>query len=82
VARIVPLASLIDEAIRTATTIASMSRPAVIAAKEAVNAAYESTLAEGLRLERRLFQAAFGNDDVREGMGAFLEKRKPDFKHR
>jgi enoyl-CoA hydratase len=82
VARFVPLSSLIDEAIRTATTIASMSRPAVIAAKEAVNAAYESTLAEGLRLERRLFQAAFGNDDVREGMGAFLEKRKPDFKHR
>ncbi len=82
VARVVPLASLLDEALKTAATIAAMSRPAVYAAKEAVNAAFEMTLAEGLRLERRLFQAAFGNEDAREGMGAFLEKRKPTFKNR
>lgn len=82
VARIVPAAELLDDALRTAQTIAGMSRPAVFMAKEAVNAAFELTLAEGTRFERRLFQAAFGTEDVKEGMSAFLEKRKPELKHK
>ncbi len=82
VARVVPVAELLNEALKAAQTIASMSRPAVLMAKEAVNAAFETTLAEGLRYERRLFQAAFATEDCREGMAAFREKRKPEFKHR
>jgi enoyl-CoA hydratase len=82
VARVVPTAALLDEAIATATTIAAMSRPAAMMAKEAVNAAYELPLTEGLRLERRFFQAIFAADDCREGMSAFLEKRAPEFKNR
>ncbi len=82
VARVVPAASLLDEVLALAATIASLSRPAVMMAKEAVNAADELSLSEGLRLERRFFQAVFAADDCREGMGAFLEKRKPDFKNR
>lgn len=79
VSRIVPLADLLDEAISTAEGIAKMSRPAVFMAKESVNRAFESTLAEGVRFERRLFHAAFATDDQKEGMAAFAEKRQPNF---
>lgn len=82
VARIIPAADLVADAVKTAQTIATMSRPAVFMAKEAVNAAHELPLSEGVRLERRLFQAAFATEDVREGMAAFLEKRAPALKHR
>ncbi|MBS0416502.1 MAG: enoyl-CoA hydratase [Proteobacteria bacterium] len=82
VARVVPAAELRAEALKAANTIAAMSRPAAVMAKEAVNAAFESGLAEGLRLERRLFQMSFGHEDCREGMAAFREKRKPQFRHR
>jgi enoyl-CoA hydratase len=82
VSRVVPAANLLDDALALATTIAGMSRPSTMMAKEAVNAAYELSLSEGLRLERRFFQAVFAAEDCREGMGAFLEKRKPEFKNR
>jgi enoyl-CoA hydratase len=82
VSRIVPLASLLDEAIRTATTIAALSAPVVMIAKEAVNRAFETTLAEGIRFERRLFHATFATADQKEGMAAFIDKRPADFTHR
>jgi enoyl-CoA hydratase len=82
VARVVPLASLMDEAMKAAETIASMSLPALMIAKEAVNAAFELTLAEGLRFERRMFHALFATHDQKEGMAAFIEKRAPKFKNR
>lgn len=82
VARVVPAESLIDEAIAVATTIAGFSRPSVLMAKEAVDAAFETPLREGLRFERRLFHAAFATDGQTEGMAAFLEKRKPAFTNR
>src|SRR5690606_26409601 len=82
VSRIVPAADLVDEAIKTAKIIADLSRPAVMMAKEAVNRAYETTLAEGVRFERRLFHSAFATEDQKEGMAAFTEKRQPRFKHR
>ncbi|WP_428851750.1 enoyl-CoA hydratase [Imbroritus primus] len=82
VSRIVPLAGLRDEALRTAATVAGYSLPIVMMIKESVNAAYESTLAEGVHLERRLFHATFATDDQKEGMQAFVEKRPPDFRHR
>jgi enoyl-CoA hydratase len=82
VARIVPLANLKDEAMKTADAIAGMSLPSTMAAKESVNRAYETTLSEGIRFERRVFQAMFGTADQKEGMNAFLAKRPPDFKHR
>ena len=82
VARVVPAASLMDEAMKTAETIAALSLPSVMAGKEAVNAAHESSLAEGLRLERRLFHSLFATDDQKEGMKAFVEKRKPEWKQR
>ena len=82
VARVVPLASLMDEAMKTAETIASMSLPSVLLAKEAVNRAYETTLAEGIRFERRLFHSLFATQDQKEGMKAFIEKRKPEWTHR
>ncbi len=82
VSRIVPAADLIDEAIRVATEIAELSRPSVMMAKEAANRAYETSLAEGIRFERRLFHASFATADKAEGMAAFGEKRKPDFKNR
>ena len=75
VSRVVPAASLIEEALKTAETIASMSRAAVFAAKESVNRAYETTLAEGIRFERRIFHALFATEDQKEGMKAFVEKR-------
>ncbi len=82
VSRVVPAAELIDEAIKVATKIASMSRPAVLMAKEAINRAYETTLAEGVRFERRLFHSTFATEDQKEGMAAFVEKRKPSYKNR
>jgi enoyl-CoA hydratase len=82
VARVVPLADLQQEAIKVAETIAGLSLPAVMIAKESVNRAYETTLSEGIRFERRVFQSLFGTNDQKEGMSAFVAKRQPGFKHR
>jgi enoyl-CoA hydratase len=82
VSRIVPAADLVEEAVKTATTIAKLSRPVTMMTKEAVNRAYETTLSEGIRFERRLFHSLFGTADQKEGMAAFAEKRQPDFTHR
>jgi enoyl-CoA hydratase len=82
VSRVVPADDLLTEAKAVATTIAAMSRSASRMAKEAVNRAFESTLAEGLLYERRLFHSAFATDDQSEGMAAFIEKRPPNFTHR
>jgi enoyl-CoA hydratase len=82
VSRIVPLNELVEEAIATAKKIADLSQPIVMMAKESVNRAYETTLHEGIRFERRLFHSAFSTEDQKEGMSAFAEKRKPAFKHR
>ena len=82
VSRLVPLADLVTEAIKTAQKIADLSLPIVMMAKESVNRAYETTLAEGVRFERRLFHSTFAAEDQKEGMAAFVEKRKPDFKNR
>ena len=82
VSRVVPAASLLDEALAAATQIAEFSLPAVMMAKESVNRAYETTLAEGVTFERRLFHSLFATEDQKEGMTAFLEKRKPVFKQR
>jgi enoyl-CoA hydratase len=82
VSRVVPLERLLDEAIEAATMIAGYSLPMVMMIKESVNRAYETPLAEGLLFERRVFHSAFGTDDQKEGMAAFLQKRAPDFKHR
>ncbi|MCU1478622.1 MAG: enoyl-CoA hydratase [Subtercola sp.] len=79
VARVVPAAELLESAIATATTIASLSLPVIRAAKEAVKVAFETSLAEGIRFERRTFHATFALNDQTEGMLAFTEKRKPDF---
>jgi enoyl-CoA hydratase len=82
VARVVPAAALEDEALAVATKIASFSLPVVMKIKEAINRAYESSLAEGLLFERREFHATFALDDQKEGMRAFVGKRKPAFRHR
>jgi enoyl-CoA hydratase len=82
VARVVPVAELQAEAMKMAEKIASMSRPVAMLAKEAVNRAFETTLAEGVNFERRMFHAVFATADQKEGMGAFAEKRKPQFRHR
>ena len=82
VSRIVPASDLLDEVMKTARLVANMSKPAVMLAKEAVNRAYETTLEEGCRYEKRLFQAAFALEDQSEGMSAFLDKREPQWKHR
>ena len=82
VARVVALADLMTEAMKTAETIASMPLPATMAAKEAVNRAFESSLAEGILFERRVFHALFATEDQKEGMAAFVAKRPPQFKHR
>src|SRR6201981_3804976 len=79
VARVVPAASLMEEAMKVADTIATMSLPSVMAAKEAVNRAFEAPLAEGARFERRMFPALFATKDRKEGMTAFIEKRPPRF---
>jgi len=81
VARVVPAASLMDEAMKAAETIANMSLPSVLAGKESVNVAFETPLAEGIRFERRIFHSLFATDDQKEGMKAFVEKRKPNWKN-
>jgi enoyl-CoA hydratase len=82
VSRVVPAAELITEALKAAQKIAEQSVPIVMMTKETVNRAYETTLAEGIRFERRLFHAMFATEDQKEGMAAFSEKRKPAFKDR
>jgi enoyl-CoA hydratase/carnithine racemase len=80
VSRVVPLADLLPEALKAAAKIAEQSLPIVAMTKETVNRAYETTLSEGIRFERRLFHAMFATEDQKEGMAAFSEKRKPQFK--
>jgi enoyl-CoA hydratase len=82
VSRIVPAAELITEAVKTAETIAGLSLPAVMMTKESINRSYETTLAEGIRFERRVFHAMFALEDQKEGMAAFVEKRKANFKNK
>ncbi len=79
VSRVVPAADLVEEAVKAATTIAKLSQPIVMMAKEAVNRAFEATLSEGIRFERRMFHATFATEDQKEGMNAFAEKRQPNF---
>jgi enoyl-CoA hydratase len=81
VSRVVPADKLIDEALKAAAMIASYSLPSVMIAKESVNRAFETTLDEGLRFERRVFQSLFATEDQKEGMAAFAEKRAPAFKN-
>ena len=82
VARVVPLASLMDETMKVAETIAGMGLPSVYAAKESINRAFETSLAEGVRFERRVFHALFATEDQKEGMAAFVEKRPAKFKNK
>ncbi|MBL6931908.1 MAG: enoyl-CoA hydratase [Rhodospirillales bacterium] len=82
VSRIIPADDLIEEAINTAEAIAKLSLPIVMMAKEAVDAAYETSLAQGIHFERRLFHATFSTEDQKEGMAAFAEKRQPAFRNR
>ena len=82
VSRIVPLDDLMEEAVKLGTKIANMSRPVAMLVKESVNRAYETTLAEGVRFERRLMHSSFAFEDQKEGMEAFLDKRKPQFKNK
>ncbi len=82
VARVVPASKLMEEAMGVAETIASMSLPSAMAAKEAINRSYEVSLAEGVLFERRVFHSLFATEDQREGMSAFVEKRPPKFKNR
>ena len=82
VSRVVPAADLLSEALKIGERIAQMSRPITMMLKESVNRAYETSLAEGVRFERRLFHATFATEDRKEGMAAFVEKRKPAFRNR
>jgi enoyl-CoA hydratase len=82
VARVVPAAEVVEEAVKVGEKIAALSAPAVATAKEAVNRAFETTLAEGVKFERRVFHALFATEDQKEGMSAFAEKRKPAFRNR
>ncbi|CAA7612914.1 enoyl-CoA hydratase [Magnetospirillum sp. SS-4] len=82
VSRVVPVAELVDEAVKVATKIAGLSRPIVMLCKESVNAAFETMLAQGVTFERRLFHSTFSTEDQKEGMAAFVEKRPPAFKNR
>jgi enoyl-CoA hydratase len=82
VTRVVPAAKLMEEAVKIADVIANMSLPSVLAAKEAINAAFESSLAEGVRFEQRIFHSLFATEDQKEGMKAFVEKRPPKWKNK
>ena len=82
VSRVVPADRLLDEALAAAAQIAEFSLPSVMMAKESIKRAYETPLAEGILFERRAFHALFSTEDQKEGMAAFIEKRKPGFKHR
>jgi enoyl-CoA hydratase len=82
VARVVPADTLLDEALKTAEKIAGMGPLAAIATKEMINAAFETNLAQGILFERRLFHGLFGTEDQKEGMAAFVDKRKADWKGR
>src|SRR6266516_7708555 len=82
VSRVVPLDKLMEEALGVAETIASMSLPSVMVAKESINRAFEVSLAEGVRFERRVFHSLFATEDQKEGMAAFIEKRAPKFRNR
>ena len=82
VSRIVPAASLVDDAVAIAATICEYSLPSVMMAKEAVNRAYEGTLADGMLFERRMFHSLFATEDQKIGMQAFIDKQKPVFKHK
>jgi enoyl-CoA hydratase len=82
VSRVIPAADLLNETLAAATTICEFSLPAVMMAKESVNRAYETTLAEGVHFERRMFHSLFATEDQKEGMAAFVEKRKPAFKNK
>jgi enoyl-CoA hydratase len=80
--RIVPDADLVEEALKLGAKIAGFSRPVIMMAKESVNRSFEVSLAEGIRFERRVFQAMFALADQKEGMAAFIEKRSPQFRNR
>jgi enoyl-CoA hydratase len=82
VARVLPVAGLMEDALATAATIAAMSKPIALLAKETVNAAYEMSLSDGVHFERRLNHSCWATDDQKEGMAAFIEKRVPEFTHR
>jgi enoyl-CoA hydratase len=82
VSRVVPLDKLMDEALAVADKVANYSLPVAMMIKESINRAYETSLAEGVLYERRVFQSQFSLEDQKEGMAAFVEKRKPTFKHR
>ncbi|WP_158813628.1 enoyl-CoA hydratase [Methylocapsa sp. S129] len=82
VSRVIPADKLVEEALKVAASIAALSPPSVMLAKECVNRAYETTLSEGVRFERRVFHSLFGTEDQKEGMGAFIEKRAAAFKGR
>jgi enoyl-CoA hydratase len=82
VSRVVPAANVVEEALKAAEVIASKSKPVAMVAKEAVNAAFETGLAQGVLFERRVFHSLFATEDQKEGMAAFTEKRQPEFNHR
>jgi len=79
---VLPVAELLNEALKVATAIAGKSLPVAMMVKESVNRAFEVSLSEGIRFERRVFHAAFATEDQKEGMAAFIEKREPRFKSR
>jgi enoyl-CoA hydratase len=82
VSRVVTEGDLVEEALKVGEKIASVSRPATMMAKEAVNVAFETPLREGVRFERRLFHSMFATEDQKEGMSAFAEKRSANFKNK
>ena len=82
VSRVVPAADVVEEALKAAVVIASKSKPVAMVAKEAVNSAFETGLAQGVLFERRVFHSLFATEDQKEGMAAFSEKRQPEFNHR